>query len=409
MNYSNTNFNSKNKQNSESTTVEGETANVLINQKCSLGHSLSDSSHKKPSSNQKINLNKDPSGSSKDISTPKISLLKITKSMSHMNFLSNNKNGNCNINSSNSNNNCESNSNNKNISININKLSNYKSSEKLNAYSSNKLRYVVDSQLASGAGLENKYNSNFDNNSFLNQTTSCELVSSSDKYMKIGSEENINNKSNHNLELYKDSSSKIEIREILILEKPPNQEDEEDGIYNVGFENIDNSNILNEKKDTIDISLNNFRSIVLKENPDNSNTNSNNNNRDKANEKNEYNLASLKEKKNLNRIKDPSSGSKLRRNRTRGFNNTFAKSLSPSKLTLPQGKLISEFSSILEVEENKGNSPDPKASSVVKNLVSFNIPTKMNLFCINKEKFYLVNLYFSYFCLHATNNYKLFI
>lgn len=388
MNNSSTNFN--NNQNKENPLNNGESTHVCVIQKSSTGHSSSHSIHKKPKSDQKISINNGPSISSKAISIPKINLLKTNKSMSNMIFLSNNKTGNSNIISNNDYD--SANKNNFNSNNNLIKISNYISRKKSVVNSSSKLRSVIDSQISAGVGLENKNNNN--NNSFFNESY-CEAISNRDKEKKTANFESINSNNNHNyLELYKDNfSSNIEIRENLILEKPQNQEDEEDEIYNQGFDNIDSSNILNENKETIDVSINNFNRVVIKEKPENSNNNNININinKEKTNEKSDINSASLKEKKNANSNKENTLNLNSRKNRTRGFNNTFAKSLSPNKLTFQQGKLVSEFNSIKEVEENKGNSPDPKASVAAKILVSFNNPTKMNLFCINKEKYFLVS------------------
>ena len=384
MNNSNSNFHNNN-LNIENKPSNGENTNICIIQKSSTGHSSSNSIHKKQSNIKKISINKGPSVSSKGISIPKINLLKTTKSMSVINSLSHNKNSN-----NNNENNYYTNNNKNNNNY---QTSNYKSSEKSKVISSNKLRSIIDLHPVSNIILDNRINANF-NNSFILNESSCELISNREKDKKTANLESINhNNYPNNLELYKDNlSPNIEIRDNLILEKPQYQEEEDDEIYNNAFEHIENFKNVKENKETVNVSINNLNSILIKEKPENF-INNNFYFNEKANEKIENNFTSLKDRKTSNSNKDMSSGVNSRKSRTRGFNNTLAKSLSPSKLTIQHGKLVSEFNPIKELEENKVNSPDSKAIAAVKNLVSFNNPTKMNLFCINKEKFFLVNYF----------------
>lgn len=378
MNNSNSDFHN-NKLKIENVPSKGESTNICIIQKSNTGHSSSNSINKKQSSNNKLNFNNEPSISSKGINIPKINLLKTTKSMSQMTFLSNSKN----VLSKIENNNYCSNNNNSNNQI---KISNVKSKKNLKINSSNKLRTVIDLNPVSDIGIDIKNNANY-NNSFLNES-SYELVSNREKDQKTANLDNI-----YCSDFYKENFlSNIEIKENLILENRQIQEEEDDDLYSNGFENIENSNVLNENKKTIDVSINNSNTIIIKENTEDLNNNiiNNINDNDCKHKANENNSVPIKERKNINHTKETYSSLQSRKNRVRGFNNTFAKSLSPSKLSIPHGKLVSEFNTIKEVEENKVNSPDPKASAVYKNSVSFNNPTKMNLFCINKEKYYLV-------------------
>lgn len=101
---------------------------------------------------------------------------------------------------------------------------------------------------------------------------------------------------------------------------------------------------------------------------------------------------------NINREKTlfkETASTSLKRSRSRGYNSSFAKSLSPNKLIKENSRLLSDFPSIKEVEETKHiNSPQLKSNRASKNIVNYSNPTKMSMAIFNKEKIYLVSLYF---------------
>jgi len=374
MNNSNTNFfhkskndsvdNFKNKNDNYYNNFNSKD-NICIIQKSNTGNSnyfsncLNEKERKKKFIEENTNFS-----NSKGIEIPKINLLKTNKSMNHMTFLSSNKKNN------EANRNIYLNSNSSsNLKGNYNSQLNNKNSKK---NSSSKLHTLIDSQQIVESNM------NYQNN---NSSSNDSIETNREFDNKNSNLENKNNDNNYEKENF---NSNIEIKETLILEKRKIQEeDDKEVIYNNGFDNLENSEIFNENnnKETIDVSINNLNSANLKEKTEN-----------KIN-KNLFYSNCIKQTKSFNSSKE-SSNYNLRKNRKKGINNMFAKSHSPTKLIFQNGKILSEFTSIKEVEEKKNNSPELKTNSVIKNIVSFNNPTKMNLFCINKEKFFLVIISF---------------
>ena len=121
----------------------------------------------------------------------------------------------------------------------------------------------------------------------------------------------------------------------------------------------------------------------------------------KINSTNNLIIHNPKEKQKPKTISNEKEISEFKKRKNFRYHNSTAsanaKSLSPSKLVVPNSKIIKEFTVIKEEEENKASSPPVKSSNIFKNLsnVNCNNVTKMNLFCINKEKVFIVNFIFN--------------
>ncbi len=373
--------------------------NICVIQKCNTFNLYK----KSKNDNQELNCTRnEDSDNSKKLFKPKTNLLESKKSLSNMSFIYNN----INVHKSNSDITKDT------IDYNFNvKNTNQKEKNKKKTEKSSEKNLMINSFIKLEPTINKSNNiDDLDNNSFscLKLNDSTELLSSIGKEkLNINIESNIFSKCNNYGNQEKDlniHNSYIEIKENVIIENPVSHEDLEDKLYKIDFNINENSDILNinniiEYKDILDSSINDFNNFTIKDKSESSNSivtlNTISNDKNKEKPINIINKKSNKDKKILINIKD-NSNSYIKKNRIRDIN-SFAKSLSPNRLFHNNIKLISEIDSIKEVEENKTNSPEIKSNVNFKNIISLNNPTKMNLFCINKERIYLVKNVLLYF------------